>query len=384
MVERRMEQHVWGFIASNAWGAPQTGHQGATWLELFTRYLMTGGIIQATQTNDPTTRLKRITPKQALERFSKAVKRIVNTCLLPADRYLFRPAKTGERRLKRLAISSHLAAVCTIPCWAQGTAAEVADAILAAGRGWTKEKNDKRIQGSMRLRPSKYSLSSLPGDRSRGGDMGWSETFRLQQREQHHDQPRHTEDMGKPDSVIITCPTCNNPREAQGSITLLNGTAFRLLVCPCCKKAKQSSQWRCSCGVPWHICTIHLEPGRACRAKPRCPRGQLAKRKARIAKRNTIDTDQGTAATQNGDEAMEGVTGDHDMDSGATGLGDLPAQNGHSHTVAADPDHRLTQKAARKAEKHSKREAKRRKAEGGGSTHTFQVISDDECEAEQH
>ena len=204
-----MEQHVWGLRASTAWGTPATGHQGATWLELFTRYIMTGGIVQATQTDDPTTRLKRISPKQAMERFTKVFKRIVQTCLLPADRYLFRPAKTGERRLKRLAISSHLAAICTIPCWPQGTAKEVADEILAAGRGWNKEKSNRRQQGPMRLRPSKYILSSLPGERHKGCERGWCEHFRQHQRDQEPPQPRNPEDQGKPDSVIITCPTCN-------------------------------------------------------------------------------------------------------------------------------------------------------------------------------
>ena len=52
-VERRMELHIWGFVAYNVWGTTATGHQGATWIELFTRYVMTGGIYQETKFHGP-------------------------------------------------------------------------------------------------------------------------------------------------------------------------------------------------------------------------------------------------------------------------------------------------------------------------------------------
>jgi hypothetical protein len=283
MIERRMEQHVWGFVAYNVWGTPATGHQGATWIELFTRYVMAGGIYQSTQATDPTTRIKRVTPKQGLERFTKTLKRLVQTCLLPQDRYLFRPAKTGERRLKALAFSSHMGAVCTIPGWRPSVARDVADQILFASRGWTRELTEKRKSGGLLRQLSRYTLARVPGERYTGSDKDWCERLRRITITQSNSQETSA-DTDSITTMMIWCPTCKFPREAKGKITLLNGLKFRLVVCPSCKGAKQSSQWHCDCGIPWHICAAHMGPGQACRAKPRCPRGQLAKRQARHAR----------------------------------------------------------------------------------------------------
>jgi hypothetical protein len=283
MVQRRMELHIWGFVAYNTWGIPATGHQGVTWIELFTRYVMTGGIYQTTQSNDPTTRIKRVTPKQGLERFTKTFKRITQTCLLPQDRYLFRPAKAGVRRLKDLAFSSHMGATCTIPGWRHSVARLVADHILLASKGWTREDTEKRDSGGLIRQLGRYTMARIPGEKYTGGDKDWCE--RLRRIICTIPDTRATVANGDTGhNMAIYCPSCRCPRVAQGKITLLNGSQFRIVVCPACKGAKQSSQWLCECGIPWHICATHLEPGHACRAKPRCPRGQLGKRTARQAR----------------------------------------------------------------------------------------------------
>jgi hypothetical protein len=408
MVQRRMELHIWGFVAYNVWGTPATGHQGATWIELFTRYVMTGGIYQTTQSNDPTTRIKRVTPKQGLERFTKTFKKITQTCLLPQDRYLFRPAKAGARRLKELAFSSHMGATCTIPGWRPSVARLVADHILLASKGWTREYTERRDSGGLIRQLGRYTMVRIPGEKYTGADKDWCERLRRI----ICTLPEARANVANGDTVrnmAIYCPTCRCPRVAQGKITLLNGSQFRIVVCPACKGAKQSSQWLCECGIPWHICETHLEPGHACRAKPRCPRGQLGKRTARQARRQQQASTDGptiyghaleASARGNLDEddnrmpcwedsgGMQGLNGtDHNL--GTTGMGGLlgtalPQQNsqpsnsshdaqrqrprGQPDTVggalAATPDAELLyrrEKLARKADRALRRAAKRRR-----------------------
>jgi hypothetical protein len=227
-----------------------------------------------------------VSPKQALARFVRISKRVVQTSVLPSDRYLFRPAKTGLRRLRPIAITSHMGAICAIPMWSESVAEGVVDAILKAGKGWNREKETQKKQGDLSVIPEKFTLARLPTPSTNRSERDWCEVIRKAQKSQRDLASQAPGERGTPEAMIIACPSCRYPRQAMGQITLLKGAAFRLIVCPSCKVAKQSSQWLCACGIKWHSCAIHLAHGQACKAKERCPRGQLARRQARRAIRH--------------------------------------------------------------------------------------------------
>jgi hypothetical protein len=210
---------------------------------------------------------------------------VVQTCVQPSDRYLFRHAKNGIRRLKPLAITSHLAAICAIPGWSEALATQVTDEVLKASKAMTKKKSEQRAEGTLKMKPGKYVIVKIPGEGYSGFGREWCEDVRKRHLETATQSGTALAYPESIDTMIIRCPTCNFPREAMGKVTLLKGLAFKLIVCPACKMAKQSSQWLCACGVRWHICALHMQHGHSCKAKERCPRGQKAKRAARLSRR---------------------------------------------------------------------------------------------------
>jgi hypothetical protein len=124
--------------------------------------------------------------------------------------------------------------------------------------------------------------------------------------------------------------------------------------------------------VPWHICTIHLEAGRACRAKPRCPRGQLGKQLARSARR----AQKGTARSNAEDDTQTVPTvgqgnGQCDMRCDTTalvGTGNITdsAKVGTRRVEECqDTVEKKRKKALRTASREARRTAKRAKVQLG-------------------
>jgi hypothetical protein len=177
------------------------------------------------------------------------------------------------------------------------------------------------------------------------------------------------------------------------------------VVCPACKGAKQSSQWHCDCGVPWHICVTHMGPGQACRAKPRCPRGQMCKRNARQVKRQQaanvvpqceapypeeMDTTQtyfdkyDTRRRERADDG-NGSTGNATVD---TSIGEAQQEDTigrlrrlEEHEPGRGDDKKI-KKAQRRADREDKRNAKRIRSQkvqdAKGSQATVIELSDEE------
>jgi hypothetical protein len=128
--------------------------------------------------------------------------------------------------------------------------------------------------------------------------------------------------------------------------------------------------------VPWHICTIHLEAGRACRAKPRCPRGQLGRKLARSARLAARTADKGAASTNAADDMQteptvdqgnEQHTADNDMRCDTTALGgtgyitDGAIAGTRLGEACQDIFEKKRKKAPRTAEREARRTAKRAK-----------------------
>ena len=126
------------------WAPAKEGNQGATWLELYIRYALDGGQMQ-TEWEKEQSRGKDVSKREAIRRFSKIARRMLDTAAEHHVKHLFRPSKEKARRLLPLGIATHLAAITSVPCWSEKQATEVAHEIIEATHARTeKQKNELR------------------------------------------------------------------------------------------------------------------------------------------------------------------------------------------------------------------------------------------------
>ena len=68
--------------------------------------------------------------REALARFTKIAKRVMDTAAEAHIRHLFRPSKEKARRLFPLGIVTHLGAITALPQWNKQVAEKVAQAVF--------------------------------------------------------------------------------------------------------------------------------------------------------------------------------------------------------------------------------------------------------------
>jgi len=137
------------------WALAEAGNQGATWLELYIRYALDGGETQAEWEKEQCNG-KDLSKREAIRRFVKIARRMLDTASEEHVKHLFRPSKEKARRLMPLGIATQLAAITSIPCWSDQQATEVAKEIIETTHARTETQ---RIE--MRQRKQRANLKPI-------------------------------------------------------------------------------------------------------------------------------------------------------------------------------------------------------------------------------
>ena len=90
--EINIERQIWVYLASTRWAPAPACHQGATWLELYVRFTQVGGETQTAWEQDHA-KGRSQNKREALARFTKIAKRVMDTAAEAHIRHLFRPSK---------------------------------------------------------------------------------------------------------------------------------------------------------------------------------------------------------------------------------------------------------------------------------------------------
>jgi len=90
--EITIERQVWVYLASTRWAPAPACHQGATWLEIYVRFIQVGGQTRTAWEHDQA-KGRNQSKREALARFTKIAKRVMDTAAEAHIRHLFRPSK---------------------------------------------------------------------------------------------------------------------------------------------------------------------------------------------------------------------------------------------------------------------------------------------------
>ena len=86
--EKSLERQAWIYLASTRWALAPACHQGATCLELYIRYTQVGGQTRTAWEHDQA-KGRNQSKREALARFTKIAKRVMDTAAEAHIRHLF-------------------------------------------------------------------------------------------------------------------------------------------------------------------------------------------------------------------------------------------------------------------------------------------------------
>ena len=260
--EITIERQVWVYLASTRWAPAPACHQGATWLELYVRFTQVGGQTRTAWEQDQA-KGRNQSKREALARFTKIAKRVMDTAAEAHIRHLFRPSKEKARRLIPLGIVTHLGAITALPQWSRHVAEKVAQEIIGMTHIRTaqqaKQLKDKTLlisQKPVRLVGKALELQH--------GEENLLQRFVKRRRDQLREARIQTaeeipKDEGQANSVTFTisCPHCQNERCPTGKFNMVEGASWKQIPCSKCERNTSASKWRCSCDMEWHRCQTH-------------------------------------------------------------------------------------------------------------------------------
>ena len=249
----KLQKNIWTFINLTRWEAVAPGAQGASWVEIFVRYILAGGFIY---TADPDSRLHTLifSVGEGLHRFRFAFTQLVTMLGSPVDVDLFQPSRSAGCRLKCLAVRHHTPCIRALPCWSNAIAMQVYEALLKlTGRLNLQDAEEFRM-GNFRVQLRKVNYR-MP--------INWipqTSISRIIPRQLSRvDSARNVQppsEGSSADPLLLACPTCQVVRSVCPS-NLLLANRFRKLTFTVCKRQIICSRWICPHGRRWTSCTEH-------------------------------------------------------------------------------------------------------------------------------
>ena len=231
--------------------------RGATWIELYILYRMSGHA--KPRADDADTAKTRSPVDQQLLAFKRELRRVIQRVLINSDDLaLFSPAPQTLQPLVDLAIVGFLPMVSFKVALTEEASSTLQQLLLKFAHGINKERATRYLTQRRGLKPRKILLkghaawdSQIPKLSSVfASDCG----IRTGQEHKIALAPSRRPKVGMPS--CFACPNCGGQDPSSANCFQVRDLD-QLHICSRCKRRSAVRDWRCGCDTLWHLCPVH-------------------------------------------------------------------------------------------------------------------------------
>ncbi len=139
---------------------------------------------------------------------------------------------------------------------------QVRKCLITLGHEISATQVERFLRGELALTPSSPNLKGRVGwDSKLGVSPGLCEAMQLVEQKQQSNLQKQAKYP-----FCMTCPECNG-NELSSNMAFQLHDLDRTCKCKQCKQSSKIRDWRCGCGLRWHLCDLHAVPGQQKQAR---------------------------------------------------------------------------------------------------------------------